>query len=37
MPNNPDADFAVKVIDQAVIKDKFKELIVNEIELMSEI
>lgn len=37
MPNNPDADFAVKVIDQALIKDKFKELIVNEIELMSEI
>ena len=37
MPKNPDADFAVKVIDQALIRDKFKELIVNEIELMSEI
>lgn len=37
MPKNPDADFAVKVIDQALIRDKFKELIVNEIGLMSEI
>ena len=37
MQKNPDSDYAVKVIDQALIRDKFKELIVNEIGLMSEI